>query len=289
MRLAVFGKHFQVDRLEQLTRMFSLLNAKGIEVSICDEFYDCLKTVMPEPPQVSDFILGDVFEADYVLSIGGDGTLLNTAHRVGRKQIPILGINTGRLGFLSASDGNDIDEVMDDLVNGRLQVEERSQLCVETDACRLDTSVALNEIAVSKRDNSAMLHIRACLNGEHLCDYQADGLVVSTATGSTAYSLSVGGPILMPESDGYIMVPIAPHSLTARPLVLNGRDEVELTVESRSRSFLGVVDGHSYVMPTNAVMRIRKADYVTRIVRRPGQSFVQTLRTKMMWGKDTRY
>ena len=147
---------------------------------------------------------------------------------------------------------------------------------------------ALNEIAVLKRDNSSMLHIHASLNGEYLNDYQADGLIVATSTGSTAYALSVGGPIMFPDNPGIILAPIAPHSLTVRPIVLNDNAVIDLKVESRSRHFLVALDGRSYSIPGKTQLSIAKADFPIRIIRRKNQSFVQTLRAKMMWGKDLR-
>ena len=288
MKLAIFGKRVQTDHLEQVSRMFEFLAGRGVELLICDRFYDALKEQMAVPPRVDDFIMGNNFEADCCISLGGDGTLLSTARRVGRKQIPILGINTGRLGFLSASDGSDLEETLDDLLEGRTVIEDRAQIEILTDACTLESPVALNDISIFRRDNSAMLHIHASVNGEYLNDYQADGLLFATATGSTAYSLSVGGPILMPQNDSFIVVPIAPHSLTTRPLVLDGQAVVELQVESRSRSFLAISDGRSQCLPGEAAVTIRKADYCARIVRRQNQTFIRTLRTKMMWGRDAR-
>jgi len=289
MRIAVFGKKVQGDHIELVTRLFDILEKRNAEVYICDRLFDSLKQQMGRSPRVSDFILGDVFEADYCISLGGDGSLLTTAKRVGDKQIPIIGINTGRLGFLTASDGNDLEETIDDLFEGRIIVENRSQLLLQTDTCEIQYPVALNDISIFRRDNSAMLHIHACVNGEYLNDYQADGLLFSTATGSTAYSLSIGGPILTPQNDSFIIVPIAPHSLTTRPLVLDGNDVVELKVESRNSTFMALIDGRSQYLPGNASVIIRKAGYCTKIVRRQGQTFINTLRTKMMWGRDARY
>lgn len=289
MKIAVFGKQVQSNHIELVSRLFELLARKGAEVSISIRLYDALKLQMSEPPHVDDFIPGDVFEADYCISLGGDGSLLAAARHVGNKQIPILGINTGRLGFLTASDGNDLEETINDLMEGNIVVEDRSQLILKTEACNIDYPVALNDISIFRRDNSAMLHIHASVNGEYLNDYQADGLLFSTATGSTAYSLSIGGPILMPQNDSFIIVPIAPHSLTTRPMVLDGNAVIDLKVESRSRNFIALIDGRSQYLPDDTTVQIRKADYCTKIVRRKGQSFINTLRTKMMWGRDARY
>lgn len=270
-------------------RIFKKLSDNGVEILISDQFYDYLKSETSELPKVDDFILGDVFDADYALSIGGDGTFLNTAKRVGNKRIPILGINTGRLGYLSASDGNDVDEVIKDLLEGNFMVEDRNQLSLQAFEAEMDYPYALNEISITKRDISAMLHIHVSVNGEYLNDYQADGLILSTATGSTAYSLSVGGPILMPENKSFIIVPIASHSLTVRPIVLDESAVVDIQVESRNKSFLVSLDGRPCNVSSSAVLHISQADFPVRIIRRKGQSFVQTLSSKMMWGKDLRH
>lgn len=289
MDIAIFGKRTQDSSKEQISLLFRLLKERGASISVDTRFYDYLRSILPEAPEVDDFIPGNLFRADFALSIGGDGTFLNTASRVGDKGIPILGINTGRLGFLTASDGSDMEELVDEMMTGRLEVESRAQLKLETDSSSIDYPFALNEIAITKRDVSAMLHIHATLNGEYLNDYQADGLLLSTATGSTAYSLSVGGPILMPDSSSYVIVPIAPHSLTIRPLVLDARTVVDLRVESRSHTYLVSLDGRSYSLPMSSELRISSSDFMINIVRRKSQSFLSTLKAKMMWGKDLRY
>lgn len=289
MRIAIFGKRSQSASKDHIAQLFKLLKEHGVSISIDARFYEYLKTLMPEALVVDDTISGNNFEADYALSIGGDGTFLNTASRVGRKGIPILGINTGRLGFLTASDGSDMEALVEEMTTGQLEVESRAQLQLESDCGQIDYPFALNDIAITKRDVSAMLHIHASLNGEYLNDYQADGLLLSTATGSTAYSLSVGGPILMPDSSSYVIVPIAPHSLTIRPLVLDARTVVDLEVESRSHTYLVSLDGRSYSLPMPSKLRISSSDFMINIVRRKNQSFLSTLKVKMMWGKDTRY
>ncbi len=288
MKIALFGKHSQKSFVNQLLAFFRLLEESQIEILIDADFYDYLKTILPGPPKVDDFILGDGFEADFALSLGGDGTFLNTAKRVGMQQIPIVGVNTGRLGYLSASDGHDLPQLLDDLLQGRYQIEERARLSVFSETLNFDYPLALNEIAITKRDVAAMLHIHASVNGEYLTDYQADGLILATATGSTAYSLSVGGPILMPDNQSIILSPVAPHSLSMRPIVLSADSYVDLRVESRSKHYLVSLDGRPFSVPADTCLRIRLADKPVLLVRREDQSFVHTLRSKMMWGRDLR-
>lgn len=288
MKIALFGKHSQQSFVPQLLEFFRLIEEKQIELLIEADFYDYLKAILPQPPKVDDFILGDCFQADFALSLGGDGTLLNTARRVGGQAIPIVGINTGRLGYLSASDGHDLPQLLDDLLQGNYAIEQRARLCLSSESIKFDYPLALNEVAITRRDVAAMLHIHASVNGEYLNDYQADGLILSTATGSTAYSLSVGGPILMPDNRSIILSPIAPHTLSMRPIVLGADAYVDLSVESRSKQYLVSLDGHSLSLPSDTRLRVRLADTPVLLVRRKDQSFVHTLRTKMMWGKDLR-
>ncbi len=290
MRIALFGKPFQAEKQDQIKFILEEIARTKVEVLLCSQYYACLKqlgmdTILPAFSLRED----NEFDADYALSIGGDGTLLNVARRVGGKGIPILGINTGRLGFLSATDYKETRAMLSELLADDVVLENHNQICLQSPDCKLpDYPNALNEIAVLKRDISAMLHIHASLNGEYLNDYQADGLIVATSTGSTAYALSVGGPILFPENPSIILAPVAPHSLTVRTIVLSDRSVIDLRVESRSQHFLVALDGRSFPLPGSAHLRVVRADFPIRIVRRKSQSFVQTLRAKMMWGKDLR-
>ena len=238
-----------------------------------------------------------VDEADFAVSMGGDGTFLTTAMRVGEKQIPILGINTGRLGFLADFSLADIMQTLDNLQAGLLRQERCNVLQVEYNegaggkgrgSGMQGYPFALNEVAVLKRDNSSMISIRASLNGEYLTTYQADGLIVNTPTGSTGYALSVGGPVILPGSQNIGLVPVAPHGLTVRPLMLPDNLEVTLTVESRSHNFLVAIDGRSESCQDSTTLTIRKAPYQVVALKRPETTFLHTLRSKLLWGSDAR-
>lgn len=232
---------------------------------------------------------GDDFTADMVISIGGDGTFLKAARRVGRKGIPILGINTGRLGFLADISPEEMEETFNEIHAGRYSVEERSVLqLICNDTHLQECPYALNEIAVLKRDSSSMISIRTAINGAFLNTYQADGLVIATPTGSTAYSLSVGGPIIVPHSNTIAITPVAPHSLNVRPIVIRDDWEITLDVESRSHNFLVAIDGRSETCKETTQLTIRRADYSVKVVKRFNHVFFDTLRTKMMWGADGR-
>ena len=234
-------------------------------------------------------VTDDVNEADFAVSMGGDGTFLTTAMKVGEKQIPILGINTGRLGFLVDFSLDDIKQTLANLQNGLLRKERCNVLQVESSEGKMQGyPFALNEVAVLKRDNSSMISIRVDLDGEYLTTYQADGLIVNTPTGSTGYALSVGGPVMLPGSQNIGLVPVAPHGLTVRPLTLPDNLEITLTVESRSHNFLVAIDGRSESCQDTTKLTIRKAPYQVVVLKRPETSFLHTLRSKLFWGSDAR-
>lgn len=289
MKTGVFGSVHQTGRLPLLKRMFGKLEEVGAAVSIDRDFYDFLAGKLDYRPQVAGFLDGDTFDSDLVISVGGDGTFLRTAARVGRQGIPILGINTGRLGFLADVGEGELEATLDEVFSGRYQIEDRSLLHLQTNN-RLfkGYNYALNEIAVSKRDTSSMMSIHAYINDEYLATYLSDGLIIATPTGSTAYSMSVGGPILVPQSNSLVISPVAPHSLTIRPLVVPDNSLIRLTVESRSRFFLVSLDGRSEVFPTDEALTITKAAYTTKVIKRHNHTFYETLREKLMWGMDAR-
>ena len=289
LKIAIFGNKYQEEYLTQLSEFFNLMSHYDLEVAMEYTFYNYLSRVLDTTPHVDQLIKGDRFTADIALSIGGDGTFLRTAQRVADKEIPIIGINTGRLGFLASFSPDSIEETIEDIYAGRFNVEQHSVLQISCDEFQLkDYPCALNEIAILKHDISSMISIHTDINNEHLTTYQADGLIISTPTGSTAYSLSVGGPIIVPQSDTICITPVAPHSLNMRPIVLCDNSEITLKVESRSSSFLISLDGRSQSYPDNIHLRIHKAPYCINVITRQGQSFYTTLRRKMMWGADSR-
>nr|WP_321373600.1 NAD kinase [uncultured Bacteroides sp.] len=289
MRFAIFGNCFQAKKSLHAENLFAILKQHGAEIYVDWEFYEFLTKDLNFTPKVSGLIGDNDFEADMVISIGGDGTFLKAASRVGRKNIPILGINTGRLGFLADVSSDEINDTFNEIHNGQFKVEDRSILQLESDLEELKGyPFALNEIAILKRDSSSMISIHTTINGAYLTTYQADGLVISTPTGSTAYSLSIGGPIIVPHSNTIAITPVAPHSLNIRPIVIRDDWEITLDVESRSHNFLIAIDGRSESCSEGSRLTIRKADYNIRVVKRYNHIFFDTLRTKMMWGIDNR-
>lgn len=289
LRFALFGNTYQEHKSAHVTHLLEILRRRKAQICISNEFYDFLRNHTKADLSGLEVFEGNNFSAGMVLSIGGDGTFLKAASRVGKKEIPILGINTGRLGFLADVLPDQMEDAFDEIYQGNYLAEPRRVLKLTCNGHVLKGyPYGLNEIAVLKRDTSSMITIHAYINGEPLNVYQADGLVISTPTGSTGYSLSVGGPILVPQSGTISLTAVAPHSLNVRPIVIRDDWEITLDVESRSHNFLIAVDGRSETCREGTRLTIKRADYYVRIVKRCHHSFFNTLREKMMWGMDGR-
>lgn len=289
MKVGIFGSEYQVEKQNLIKRLFGKLASLGAEIYVDCPFYTFLVDAFDFQPPVAGLLTDDAFDLDIALSIGGDGTFLRTAARVNRQDIPILGINTGRLGFLADVGTNEIEDTLEEIFKNYYRVEARTLLRLHTDErIYRGYNYALNEIAILKRDTSSMITIHTSLNGEYLTSYQADGLVIATPTGSTAYSMSVNGPIIVPQSQSIVLSPVAPHSLNVRPLVIPDSDVISLDVESRNEYFLISLDGRSEVFPMGIQLRVSKADYTTKVIKRYNHTFYQTLREKLMWGADAR-
>ena len=304
MQILVFGNKYKLKFIDLVKELFFKLKNQGATILFDKEFANQI-----QESGLLDISSFDTFDnditGDIAISLGGDGTLLATANRIGNRQIPILGINLGRLGFLTDVQAHELDNLDDIILNHKYKIEDRMVLRAEiyysspvlggvpkggggqTPHTSL-TEYSLNEIAVLKQDLSSMISIDVTLNGEPLHTYQADGLLVATPTGSTAYSLSVGGPIMMPENHNLIIAPVASHSLNVRPLIIPDDWKIDLKVSSRNHSYLASIDGRSTTMPDTATISISKADYSVRIIRLEGHSFLNTLKTKLMWGADVR-
>lgn len=289
IRFALFGNVYQERKCNAVQKFFALAEEYEAELAISEVFYLFLRDNMKIYIPKCDIIRDNNFTADYAICMGGDGTFLDVASRVGNKEIPILGINTGRLGFLASYSPEQLDRAFEAIYKGKFDIEERSVLYITCNELELrGYPYALNEVAILKHDISSMISIHTNINKEYLTTYQADGLIIGTPTGSTAYSLSVGGPIIVPQSSTISLTPVAPHSLNMRPLVVTDDSEIELCVESRSGSFLISLDGRSQSYEDKIHLRIRKAPYRVKVITKQGQNFYSTLRKKMMWGADQR-
>lgn len=289
LRFAIVGNTYQAKKSASVQKILNCLAMHEAEVCMEREFHRFLvhgQHLSLDGVEVFD---GNDFEADFTVSMGGDGTFLKTASMVGEKQIPIIGVNTGRLGFLADINPPEIDPMVQAIYEGDYAIDTRTVLQVETDGQSLaGCPFALNDVAILKRDVAAMITVRTTINGDYVTTYQADGLVISTPTGSTAYSLSVGGPIIVPGTHVFSITAVAPHSLNVRPLVLSEDSEITLTVESRSHNFLVALDGRSEKLSDSTRLTLRKAPYRVKVVKRAGQKYFHTLRDKMMWGADQR-
>lgn len=286
MKVAIFGS--RNSKIDKIGRMFDIFHKNEIKIAIQNNFYKYITSVGIDC-KIDEIITNDNFDADIAISVGGDGTFLRTALKIGKKDIPIFGINAGRLGFLADVGTNELEVALQDIIHERYRVEHRSLLHLSTqNKCFYGFNYALNEIAILKQDTASMITIHAIVNGDYLNSYEADGLIIATPTGSTAYSMSVGGPILTPTSSNFVIAPIAPHSLTTRPLVVDDDCEITLDVESRSGSFLISLDGRSEICQVGTRLTISKASHTLNVVKRLNQTFFNTLREKLMWGADSR-
>ncbi len=289
LRFALFGNIYQARKSASIQKVLSCIANHDAELYVDMEYYYFLKDNQRLSVNATKVFTGDDFDTDFVISMGGDGTFLKAASRVGHKDIPILGVNMGRLGFLADISPDDIEHCIDALAQDDFAIESRALIQVEADGNPLgDFSYALNDVAILKRDTASMISIRANINGQYLNTYQADGLVVSTPTGSTAYSLSNGGPIIVPGTKVFSMTAVAPHSLNVRPIVIPDSAVVELDVESRSHNFLVAIDGRSEKCKEGTKITLRRAPYDVKVVKRSDHRYFNTLREKMMWGADTR-
>ena len=289
MKVGIFGSQYQQEKQSIIRRVFSKLTSLEAKIYVDTLFHDYLLDAFGFEPPINGLLTGDIFDLDVAISLGGDGTFLRTAARVNRQNIPILGINTGRLGFLADVGSTDVEDTLEELFKHYYKVEERILLRLATESrAYKGYNYALNEVAVLKRDTSSMITIHTSLNGEYLTSYQADGLVIATPTGSTAYSMSVNGPIILPQDNSIVLSPVAPHSLNVRPLVIPNDFEITLAVESRNRTFLISLDGRSEIFPAGIQLKVSKADYTTKVIKRYNHTFYETLREKLMWGADVR-
>jgi NAD+ kinase len=292
MKIAIYGRPFNRQYFDSVNELFNKLNNYDIKVVIFKPFYNYLVEELKFTPSVDDFFTNyhDINRnIDYMLSIGGDGTFLEAASIIRHYEIPIAGINLGKLGFLANISKNEISDSVDSLVNNKFILEPRALIKMESSNNLFDDfNYALNEVTIHKTDTSSMVTIHAYLNDEFLNSYWADGLIVATPTGSTAYSLSVGGPIVTPDSRNFIIAPIAPHNLTVRPIVVPDNNIITLKVDSSSVNYLASLDFRSKVFDSSVEIKLKLAEFSINTIRFNNQSFFSTLRTKFMWGVDKR-
>lgn len=292
MKIGVYGRQFNNTVIPYVQQVFDCLVACGADVVIYHDFYDFLKDKLFLPKEFNaftkhnDLVAGKV---DVMISLGGDGTMLDTVALVKDSGIPMIGINFGRLGFLASINKEGIKSAIDGLIKRDFTLDVRRLLQVETSSGLFgDLNFALNDFTIMKRDTSAMILIHCYLNGEFLNSYWADGLIVATPTGSTAYSLSCGGPIVFPQSGNFIITPVSPHNLNVRPVVLSDENELTFEIEGRSPKYLVSCDSRTEVINAGSQIKLKRANFNINLVRLNNQTYLSTLRNKLLWGIDTR-
>ena len=287
MKTGIFGHEYQADKQKSIQELFDQLRKRDAEIWVEKHFYRSLSQTFAFAPEIEGLIDRDTFPLDMVFSWGGDGTFLRTASWIGRQPIPVLGINAGHLGFLADITLSEIEQTIEEIFRDEYCLEERSLLQLDVPK-PFPRPYALNEIAVIRRDTASMITVSVYLNDDFLTEYLADGLLLSTPTGSTAYNLSINGPIILSQSKNFVLSPVAPHSLNMRPLVIPDDFKIRLQVESRQKNFLVSLDGRSKVFPSGSEFYISKADFTLKIVKRLQHNFYDTLRKKLLWGTDVR-
>lgn len=282
MKIAIFGNAMKAETLSEVTHLIEFMQARGVSILLSQELRQELN--LREFPEFNSETATNG-EIDFALSVGGDGTFLTTAAQVGDSNVPIVGVNCGKLGFLAEVKTTDVDAIMDQLIQGNYTIEQRSLLHVTpSDNKLIPYPFALNEIAVMKQGLSSMISIKTLVNGMPLTTYDADGLVIATPTGSTAYNMSVGGPLMVPQARGTLLSPIASHSLNVRPLVIPDDWKLDITVSSRNGNYLVSVDGRSQTFTDDITLHIEKAQHTIKLVQVGEHSFIQSLKKKLSWG-----
>ncbi|WP_439880500.1 NAD kinase [Pontibacter sp. MBLB2868] len=290
MRIAILGKPFSDSIAPFIQMLFDELQRRKADLFMVEHFQLYLKNTLNLPTGIQTFNRGDKLEdVDVVLSIGGDGTLLDSVTYVGAQEIPILGINTGRLGFLATIPYDSINIALDALYKGHYTLDDRALIRVDSDQEIFDgINFGLNEFSVLKRDTSAMIVVHTYIDGEYLNSYWADGLVVATPTGSTGYSLSCGGPLVLPQTNNFVISPVCPHNLNVRPMIVSDRSVISFEVEGRSSGYLASLDSRSTPVDMSVQLAVRRENFSARLVKLHHVNFLTTLRSKLNWGLDKR-
>ena len=291
MKLALFGKSIRKENYPYLLQLIDKLEAYKCELLVYKPFLEILRenddfNYQAEPFSSHEELKGN---ADMLFSIGGDGTLLDSVRLVRDSGIPVLGINLGRLGFLSSISRDDIIPAVEMVMKGEYSIDYRTLLQLDSDSGLFgDFSCALNDLTVTRKDSTALIVIHVYVDGIFLNSYWADGLIVATPTGSTAYSLSSGGPIVAPGSQNFVITPLAPHNLTIRPIVISDKSEVSIRVDGRDEEYMASLDSKTDVIKPGEELRIRRADFSFELVKFENKDFYTTIRDKLKWGLDVR-
>lgn len=292
MTIAVYARSTKDNASNYIEQLMELSLAEGFKLLIYKPYQDYLNSTYNKSFQLETFISSEQLKAkaDYVISLGGDGTMLETLEFVRKSGIPVLGVNTGRLGFLATVYKEDFMNAMSLVLKEKFTLDKRELIELENTECGFEgINYALNEFTIHKKESSAMINIDTYVDDIFLNSYFADGLIVATPTGSTAYSLSCGGPIMVPDSDNFIITPIAPHNLNVRPILIPNNKRITFKVSGRSDEFNVSLDSRSHTIFHQSELAIKKADFRFNMISLPGQHFFETLRNKLLWGIDKRH
>lgn len=292
MTIAVYARSTKDNLPVYVEQLASLLKKEKAKLIIYKEYYDYLKKEHKFDLDIPTFSNSKelIGKANYLISLGGDGTMLETLRLVRKSNIPVLGVNTGRLGFLATVNKDDLEKAVMMLLNNKFSIDKRALIEMSgCDDCFGEVNYALNEFTIHKQESGAMIHIDTYVDDVFLNSYFADGLIVSTPTGSTAYSLSCGGPITMPDSNNFIITPIAPHNLNVRPIIIPNKKEISFKVSGRADSFYVSLDSVTKTITAQSDIRIKLADFKFNLINLEGQHFFGTLRNKLLWGIDKRH
>ena len=291
MNLAIHGRPFTDSARHAIQSFFDEVVKRQYNVQVSAPYQQVLAQANVSHPFAESAFSNqqNLFEADFIVSLGGDGTLLESVTYVGQRQIPIVGVNVGRLGFLATIAPGKLRDTLDALETSQFFLDDRVLVHVDSEKDVFEgVRFGLNDFTISKTDTSSMIVVHAYLDGKFLNSYWADGLVISTPTGSTGYCLSVGGPVVLPNSGNFIIAPMCPHNLNVRPIVVNDTSVISVTVESRSKNFLVSLDSRSRIVDESVRFTVRKEEFVARLVKMQGDNFLDTLRSKLNWGLDIR-
>ena len=291
MKVAVYGKQFQQEVAPFVHELFLELEKAQMEVLVYEPFYNFLSQQIRLNLFLGTYNSYEELKKniDLFISIGGDGTILDATTLIRDTGIPIIGVNTGRLGFLADIAKEQIPKTIKQLINKRFSIDQRTLIKLETEQPLFDgLNFALNEVSISRKDTTSMITITTYINDQYLNSYWADGLIIATPTGSTGYSLSCGGPIVMPGSENFIITPIAPHNLNVRPLVISDKYEIKVKVEGRAKQFLVALDSRIQTMDAGLELTIKKESFKINMIETETQDFSSTLRNKLLWGLDRR-
>ena len=291
MKVAIYSRIIGNEPDPVIEKLLEALEKDNIETVINQNYFDFLKPHLKNKKEYKTYNNHSQIKdkVDFIFSVGGDGTLLDTLEFVRDSEIPILGINTGRLGFLSGVAKDNICFAIESLIKGHYSLDKRALLRLETNNDLFgEVNYGLNDLTIHKMETSSMINIHTYLNGEYLNTYWADGIIIATPTGSTGYSLSCGGPIMMPQSENFVITPIAPHNLNVRPIVVSDKSVITLEIEGRSQYFMASLDSRSEKFESTIQLAIRKETFYVNLVRMANDNFLKTIREKLMWGKDSR-